>query len=488
MTPKRVQQLRRKLQESRHRLRTKFPRFAEPLQEMQFIAVKALYRMSTDGKTVYFDADWLQKLTPEALDFMLCHQLMHVLLGHIQRSAFYRGERYHLACDVIANSTLRKMGWTDERIPGVGTIYHITFFPAEEGADLSPEEAFAKIPFDPATLPESGKRKYLIDSERCWNGGTELNGQMTLILSPENEEPEDLKIHRKSGCGNHGLATDSRLPQLSTVAAQRRKLAAVDGTDPEETYLSILDGLRDAETWELHRTTPPAPVVAEPRIASGWDAEMKSSIQKVRLERDYSTQRANELLKEERIWQKVNHTCLNWRTLLDAFLQEEVCDYSFLPPDRRFLDGDFFLPEFSDTMVQPLKLLFMVDTSGSIDDGLLSMVYTEICSAIEQFNGSLTGLLGFFDTQTYQPIPFSSVNDVRDVRVYGGGGTDFSCVFRDCRKYFGDERLASIVIITDGKADFPEETVADGIPTLWLVTEESVQVPWGRCAYLSRKS
>ena len=499
MTPKRVKLLRRKLQEARYRLVTKFPRFASPLRTMLFVATKDVEHISTNGVCIYFDPDWLQKLQPEAIDFILSHQLMHIALGHIHRSAFYRGARYHLACDIVANSNLRKLGWEQEKLPGIGTIYHTTFFPVEEGSALTPEEAFSKIPFDPSSLSVSAKRRYLIDSEAYWER-TDDRGQLGIIvLSPDDPDPDDLKLedYLKSPSSHdaHTHIIPQQLPPIDDEEDNqkiRRATAGRSGSggqnpNAEEELLSTMDSILDLAASGAKRAQAANSSIPEYRAPQTWDAKMKEKIKTVRFEKEYAEQKAQIRFADERIWQKSNHVCLDWRKLLDAFLQEEVCDYSFTPPDRRFQDGDFFLPDFNDTMIQPLKLLFMVDTSGSVNDELLSIVYTEILSAIEQFNGMLTGILGFFDTRVYTPVPFSSVNDIRRMRPYGGGGTDFSCIFRDCRNYFGDDHLSSIVIITDGHGDFPQEAAAASIPTLWLLTDQEAKVPWGRCAWLSRE-
>lgn len=50
----------------------------------------------------------------------------------------------------------------------------------------------------------------------------------------------------------------------------------------------------------------------------------------------------NVLLKELRKPQT------DWRKILNDFIQEEIVDYSFTPPDRRFDDSPFFLPDFND--------------------------------------------------------------------------------------------------------------------------------------------
>ena len=98
MTDKRINKLKRKLQEARYRLLTREPELAAPLVEMLFVTNVDVRRMSTNGSCIYFDASWLEKLDDNSLDFALCHQLMHIRLGHLSRPQFYKGDRFHFAC------------------------------------------------------------------------------------------------------------------------------------------------------------------------------------------------------------------------------------------------------------------------------------------------------------------------------------------------------------------------------------------------------
>ena len=68
----------------------------------------------------------------------------------------------------------------------------------------------------------------------------------------------------------------------------------------------------------------------------------------------------------QRMYDELVKSKVDWRTILCDFVQETVCDYSFSPPDRRFQDEDFFLPDYNDTEKEVTNILFMVDTSGSI--------------------------------------------------------------------------------------------------------------------------
>ena len=170
----------------------------------------------------------------------------------------------------------------------------------------------------------------------------------------------------------------------------------------------------------------------------------------------------------------------NWKVLLQEFIQPEVDDYSFNPPDRRFGDYDFFLPDYNDTVDVVKDIVFMVDTSGSIGDHELTAAYSEIVGAINQFNGKLTGKLGFFDHTVYGLYDFEKVDDVLAIKPQGGGGTSFEAIFQFMRKEIEkNDNIAGIVILTDGYASWPEESEANGLPTLWLITNDIVVPPWG---------
>ena len=168
------------------------------------------------------------------------------------------------------------------------------------------------------------------------------------------------------------------------------------------------------------------------------------------------------------------------RTLLNEFVQEEVVDYSFSPPDRRF-SGDFILPDFNEKDEKVEDVLFMIDTSASMTDKMIAAAYSEIYGAIEQFGGKLRGWLGFFDAEVVEPVPFVDEEELCIIRPKGGGGTDFHKVFRYLERR--EEGLpASLVILTDGYATFPDESTAMGVPTLWLINNKDVDPPWGKVA------
>lgn len=170
----------------------------------------------------------------------------------------------------------------------------------------------------------------------------------------------------------------------------------------------------------------------------------------------------------------------DWRTILNDFVQEELTDYSLTPPDRRFSDSPFFLPEFNvkDEVVR--NILFMIDTSGSMTLKEISQAYAEVKGAIDQFDGRLEGWLGFFDTEVIRPIPFTDASELEEITAYGGGGTNFHAVFDYIRNEMSHMEISSIIILTDGYAEFPEPSASMGIPVLWMIDNDHIDSPWGK--------
>ena len=183
----------------------------------------------------------------------------------------------------------------------------------------------------------------------------------------------------------------------------------------------------------------------------------------------------------DRLLKELRKPQTDWRTILNDFIQEEITDYSFTPPDRRFDDSPFFLPDYNEKEDTVKDILFMIDTSGSMSDEEITAAYSEIKGAIDQFNGKLKGWLGFFDAKVVEPQPFTNEEEFRIIRPKGGGGTRFDIIFDYVTEHM-ETPPASIIIMTDGYADFPDEKEAMNIPVLWLLVTDDVNPPWGKVA------
>lgn len=189
----------------------------------------------------------------------------------------------------------------------------------------------------------------------------------------------------------------------------------------------------------------------------------------------------------KRLVDKITRSCLDWRLILHNFINYEVNDFSFTKCDNRYVEeewGDIKMPSFCDEQEVVKDVLFYIDTSGSIGDRELTIAYSEIIGAMEQFKEKLSGKLGFFESVAYEPVPFESVDDILKIVPKGCGGTSFHAIFEYINEHLDNEEIAAIIILTDGYADWPPESMANGIPVLWLINN-SDQIPkWGMHAVI----
>ena len=217
------------------------------------------------------------------------------------------------------------------------------------------------------------------------------------------------------------------------------------------------------------------------------DKEDREWIQKI-LDAKVNIENKNKIEKQpgdipfciQRMYQELVNSNVDWRTALCDFVQEIVCDYSFSPPDRRYQDQSFFLPDFNDHEKEVKNILFMVDTSGSINNEMLTKLMSEVKGAIDQFGGKLQGYLGFFDAKVVPPVAFDSSDELLKIKPYGGGGTRFDIIFDYVNQYMIDNLPKCIVILTDGNALFPDVKLTNNIPVLWGIINSDVTPPWGR--------
>lgn len=60
----------------------------------------------TDGERIAFSPTFLEELSDKELDFVMMHEILHVVLQHCLRGEDKDNERYNIAADIVINSTI----------------------------------------------------------------------------------------------------------------------------------------------------------------------------------------------------------------------------------------------------------------------------------------------------------------------------------------------------------------------------------------------
>ena len=139
---------------------------------------------------------------------------------------------------------------------------------------------------------------------------------------------------------------------------------------------------------------------------------------------------------------------LDWRELLATNIQSVVKnDFTFMRPARKGIQEGVYLPGMEYD--QDLDVFCFIDSSGSMMDDMLRDLCSEVKGIMEQYTNFKLRLC-FFDTDTYTIHEFDSTNidDIHDIEVEGGGGTEFDCMFD--RLKAEDIIPQKLIVFTDG--------------------------------------
>ena len=385
------------------------------LMYMIYAVSEEIETACTDGVRITFGIDFLDSLSDSELDFVMMHEILHVVLQHCFRGDVEDPEAYNIAADIVVNSNImleNGMKASSITLSKYGTSMHVAP-DGKEGHEYTAEQVYAMLP---KNLNKKGNNK---------SPGSAV-GRAKKEISKEQHQP-----------------------------------------------VRVWD---DHSRWGKYEE--------DDTLRDVWVKRFEDAAEAIKI-RDPSNARGLLPAFAERILKELKKTQTDWRTILNDFIQEEVVDYSFTPPDRRFDDSPFFLPDFNGKEDRVEDILYMIDTSGSMSDDMIAAAYSEVKGAIDQFNGKLKGWLGFFDAAIIKPQPFSDENEFKTIKPAGGGGTDFQIIFEYVFHHMSDKLPASIIILSDGDAPFPLEKLAGGIPVLWLLNNEEVNPPWGKVARIT---
>lgn len=168
---------------------------------------------------------------------------------------------------------------------------------------------------------------------------------------------------------------------------------------------------------------------------------------------------------------------LNWDEILNRFIAE-VChdDYTWTKPSPRYLPSGLYLPALENQQVG--KVVFAMDTSGSVDEQLLKKFVTELSEISEIFSVPVTVI--HCDTRVQKVEELEPGTDIIPV---GRGGTNFIPPFVYTNEYIPEAK--ALVYFTDGDCyQFP--TYEPDYPVLWVIyRKRQFNPPFGEVIYVN---
>jgi predicted metal-dependent peptidase len=176
-----------------------------------------------------------------------------------------------------------------------------------------------------------------------------------------------------------------------------------------------------------------------------------------------------------RLFKDLLEPTINWRDALYKYITASRTDFEGY--DRRFIHSGHYLDDLGGGRI---RVMVFMDTSGSVDEELLSEFIAELRFAVNALP-QISGEMWYFDTDLY---PQGDIEEIFGTpKLQGGGGTSFIEPIKKLKEMAEEDSTTQTlgIIFTDGYArlnDFEDP----GCPVLWCISpggEDSSRMPFG---------
>ena len=166
-----------------------------------------------------------------------------------------------------------------------------------------------------------------------------------------------------------------------------------------------------------------------------------------------------------------------WEELLREFMTQKASDdYSWSPPNRRYIWRELYLPSTTSTRMG--EMVVAVDTSGSITDEVLAQFSGELSCILDDVTPACVHVV-YCDARVCHVDEITPEEFPVTLKAHGGGGTRFAPVFEWVEE--NDIEPACLVYLTDMMSCDLATLDEPDYPVLWadICDDSHYQPPFG---------
>ena len=427
----------------KRKMLVKYPFFGSVVASVDYKENRGITNAGTDGKTIYYNPDFLESLSVEQQTFVFTHEVCHIAFNHILRSEGKDPQIWNTATDAVINAFLKRDGL--KMIDGGVDIAEAINYDAEQLYEKLLEEK-KQQQSQGGSEENQNEQNQNGQSQNSQNQESQQqNGQSGGGSSGEQDEHEETK--EDVGHDTHSMWED---------AVKKHKEEQSKGKKKE----SLFDKLFNKDKTEKKEDKTEVEKKQEECEGLGEKDAFKKNLEEKK--------RELEELKEaiaKQATQAGTTTNRDIRTVTDIGRAKPLIDWRYVLREAIKYDVDWSYRNayIEDGVVsanleeQPMpETEIVLDTSGSINEVLLKNFLRE-CKNILQHSRVKVGC---FDTEFYGFHEIRTEEDIENMRFQGGGGTDF-----DVAVGAFSRRVENKIIFTDGEASMPEKPM----DAIWIV-------------------
>lgn len=455
----------------KRKMLVKYPFFGSVVTNVSYKENKEIPTAGTDGKTIYYNPEFLGGLSVEEQTFVFAHEVCHIAFNHILRSDGKDPQLWNIATDAVINSFLKRDGL--KMIEGGVDM--------AEAINYDAEQLYEKLLKEKQQQPQqnqngnggqnqsqSGEQNSQGEQSKSGESGEEnkenSQGQQNGNSSDGNDKA-DSKEQSTAGGGSSSEEQDSRKQDVGhdthkmwEDAVKKQKQEQSQDKDKKESIFDKLfnkdkDSKKEESKSEIEQKQEEAEKMGEKEAFNKNADEKKKQLQELReaIAKEASTA-GTSTNRDIRTVNDIGRSkpLIDWRYVLREAIQYDV-DWSY---KNAYIEDGVVNANLEEQPMPETEIV--LDTSGSINEVLLKNFLRECKNILLQSRVKV----GCFDTEFYGFHEIRTEEDIETMKFEGGGGTDFDVAVGAFTK-----RVENKIIFTDGEASMPDMT----IDAIWVV-------------------
>lgn len=493
----------------KRKMLVKYPFFGSVVANVDYRVNKNIPTAGTDGKVIYYNPDFLEKLSVEEQTFIFAHEVCHIAFNHILRSEGKDPAIWNTATDAVINAFLKRDGLKMAR-GGVDIADAINY-----DAEQLYEKLLQEKQPQQQQGQEQGNQSQQQNGQQGQQGQSEQN-QSGSGEQNQQEQSQDSQSQSQNGQGQSqssesqssqddnsrsGSSTDSDDVEQekqqngsqsgggasSNSESQEKKHNSSSGSGDSSSQEEKQDVGHDTHSmWEDAIKKHKEEQAKEDKKESLLDKlfnrnkQEKSEIEKKQEEieqlgeKETFKKNLEEKKKElEELKKALSKQAMgpgsvanrDVRNITDIGRAKPLIDWRYVLREAIKYDVDWSYRNATiengvisaNLEEQPMpETEIVLDTSGSINETLLKNFLRE-CKNILQHSRLKVGC---FDTEFYGFYEIRTEEDIENMEFVGGGGTNF-----DVAVGAFSRRVENKIIFTDGGARMPYMP----LDAIWIV-------------------
>ena len=430
----------------KRKMLVKYPFFGSVVAGVKYKEERSVGTAGTDGKTIYYNPDFLEKLSTDEQTFIFAHEVCHIAFNHILRSEGKNPQIWNTATDAVINQFLKRDGL--KMVEGGVDIADAVNYDAEQLYNKMMQE-------QQQNQSGSGNNQQDQNQEQQQNQSGSGNGQQD-----QNQEQQQ----NQSGSGN-GQQDQNKEQQdvghdthsLWEDAVKKHKEERAKTSEKKE---SLLDRLLNRKKEEQ----PKEKTEIEKKQEELEEMGEKDAFKKNRDEKKQQLEELKQAIAKQASTPGTS-TNRDIRTVSDIGTAKPLIDWRYILREAITYDVDWSYKNATledGVLTANLEEIptpeteIVLDTSGSINEILLKNFLRECKNILQQSRVKV----GCFDTEFYGFHDIRTEEDIESMKFEGGGGTDFDVAVNAFSR-----RVENKIIFTDGEASMPDMP----IDAIWIV-------------------